>query len=98
MTTHLTAGLRLALLAAVAGVSLAGVSLAGCSDPEPVQTIEGVSPEQNGTLEPDATVGPGGLAPQQQDPGGTLAPGATLEPGTATGTDTTAAPGPTAAP
>ena len=73
-----TAGLCLALFA----------SLAGCSDSEPAETIEGVSPDQNGTLQPDATTTPGGdLAPeQQQDPNATLEPDATLQP------DTTAAP------
>lgn len=75
--------LRLAALALL-------VSLAGCADPEPTQTLDGISPEQNGTLQPDASTSPhGGLSPApQQDPSATLAPDATLQP------DTAAAPGP----
>ncbi len=64
--------------------------LAGCSDSGPGETIEGVSPEMNGTLQPDATTSPSGdVAPeQQQNPNATLEPDATLQP------DTTAAPQP----
>ena len=60
------------------------VALAGCSDAEPVQTLEGVSPEQNGTLQPDASTTPDGTttpAPQQ-NPNATLAPDAMMQPDT----------------
>ncbi len=84
MTTIRTAGLGIALLA----------SLTGCSDSGPGQTIEGVSPEQDGTLQPAATTSPGGgLVPgQQQEAGAAFEPGTTLEPGPTLGPDTTAAP------
>ena len=74
MTLIPTAGLCLALLA----------SLGGCSTPEPDRTIEGVSPEQNGSLQPDATTTPGGdlMPEQQQNPNATLEPDATLQPDT----------------
>ena len=65
------------------------VTLAGCSDSGPGETIEGVSPEENGTLQPDATTSPStDVTPEQQmDPNATLEPDATLQP------DTTTAPG-----
>lgn len=66
-------------------------ALSGCSDSGPDKTIEGVSPEENGTLQPDATTSPStDITPEQQfDPSATLEPDVTLQP------DTTAAPGAT---
>lgn len=51
-------------------------------------TIDGVSPEQNETLEPDASVD----APTEFAPGEQVAPTGTVEPSTTLQPDTTYAP------
>ena len=73
------------VLAAVLLLALAGCGSSGSEAP---MTIDGVSPEENGTLEPDASMN----APADVAPGGQVAPAATMEPGETVQPDTARGP------
>ena len=69
----------------VSCAALALLTLAGCSSGADGPTLDGVSPEQNGTLQPDASTAPrGDVTPEAGlAPNATLAPDATPQPDTA---------------
>ena len=63
------------------------LTLAGCAERGPDgPTLNGTSPEQDGTLEPNTTTRPStDVTPEEQfDPNATLEPDATLQPDTTT--------------